>query len=123
MGMPDEDEQQAAKSAPWTLIVEAALTIAAVYLIWGHGWSPAFWAIWSILAVVIIVNEVWRHAGRYSSAAYWRYRRALEAILIVVILVVGLLRGSWWLTAIALGLGVLLLRDVARERRRCQPRP
>ena len=49
---------------PWPLILEAALAIIAIYLLWAYDWPAWAWALFSVVIVAIVVIETLRRGAR-----------------------------------------------------------
>lgn len=93
---------------PWPLILEAALVIAASYLLWAHAWPAWGWALFSMFVAVVMVMETLHRTGHVNKRSYQKYRAGLGAIMALGVsaafLVEFLQGGAWWELLIVIAL-------------------
>ncbi len=86
-------------------VTEAGIAIAGIYfLLGGYKWSPAVWAMFSVLAVWVIVMRVLRDVGLETSEAESRQQLQLGFVMVVMVFGAAVWHGSLG----TFGLGLLL---------------
>lgn len=96
------------------IALQAVTGVAIVYFILGgHGWSTAVWAVLAVFLVWLTIMEMGRAGKLISEKSYWSWSRQIELIMIIVLLVSPLWSGSWFSFLIGIILGVFCLSDKA----------
>ncbi len=77
-------------------VTEAGIAIAGIYfLLGGYKWSPAVWAMFSVLAVWVIVMRVLRDVGLETSEAESRQKLQLGFVMVVMVFGAAVWHGSF----------------------------
>jgi len=98
-------------------VIEATVAILLCYfLLGGSDWSPALWAVFTVLAIWIVVMNVRRDAGLESAAAYDRWKLQVALLMILGVLGASIWRGSLWLFILSLALGAIWVSDLRAHR-------
>jgi len=94
-------------------IIEAVVAIVIIYfLMGGSKWSPALWAIFTVLAIWIVVMNVRRDAGLESTTAYERWKLQVTFLMVTGLLVASIWKGSLWLFILSLVLAGIWASDL-----------
>ena len=100
------------KRTAWAMMAEiVAAIILCYFLLGGDTWSPATWAVFTIVAAWIVIMNVRREAGLESEMGYLRWKQQLGFLIVVVLLISPLWIDSWWPFVIGLILGLIWLDD------------
>lgn len=98
-------------------VIEATVAILLCYfLLGGSDWSPAFWAVFTVLAIWIVVMNVRRDAGVESATAYSRWKLQIALLMVLGVLGASIWRGSFWLFILSLALGGIWVSDLRAHR-------
>jgi len=109
----NEDIMRKARS----YIIEAIVAIVIIYfMLGGSKWSSAFWAIFAVLAIWIVVMNVCRDAGLESINAYDRWKLQVAFLMVIGLLVASIWKASLWLFILTLVLGAIWVSDLRAYR-------
>jgi len=109
------------KSSEWGLMAEVGVAVVVVYfLLGGYAWSPAIWAVFTVVAIWIVIKNMRREAGLESEDSYDRWRLKCGFLIVVSLLASPLWLDSWWPFLVGLVLAPSWLNDYRylRELRR-----
>ena len=92
------------------------------FLLGGYAWNPATWAVFTLVAVWIVIKNLRRETGLESEEDYDRWRNLVGLLITIALLASSLWTHSWWSSLLGLIVGWLWLDDwrylraVRRER-------
>ena len=100
------------RRSPWIVLIEIIVAVGVCYfLLGGSEWSPATWAVFTILAAWIIIMNVRLEAGLESEKSYLKWKQLFGLVVVVALLISPLWTGSYWTFIVGLILGLLWLDD------------
>jgi len=98
-------------------VIEATVAIVIIYfLLGGSKWSPVLWAIFTVLAIWIVVMNVRRDVGLESIKTYDRWKLQIAFLIVIGLLVVSIWKASLWLFILTLVLGAIWVNDLRAYR-------
>ena len=103
------------KVRPWPLILEVALAITAIYLLWAHDWPAWAWALFSVFVAVVVVMNTLHRTGHVNERSYQGYKIGIAAPLVALLSAKSLISiaqgGAWWELVIVIALWWLVFED------------
>ena len=100
------------RRSSWIILAEVIVAVALCYFLFeGKKWSPAAWAIFTVVAAWIIIMNVRFEAGLESEKTYLKWKQRFGLLMIVVLLVSPLWLESFWPFIFGLIMGLIWLDD------------
>ena len=100
------------KRSSWAILAEAIAAVCLCYfLLGGREWSPATWAVFSIVAAWIIIMNVRWEAGLESEKSYLKWKQQLGLLMVIALVVSPVWADSWLPFLIGLILGLVWLKE------------
>jgi len=107
------------KSKQNALITIIGVIMAVVFIYFvlgGDTWKPLTWAIFTVMAVWIIIMNTYRDTGLITENSYWKWKGHLELLIILALLISPLWTSSRAALICGIILGIFRLKDYQRER-------
>jgi len=93
-------------------MAEVGIAVVVVYfLLGGYAWSPAIWAVFTVVALWIVIKNLRREAGLESEESYGRWRLQGGFLIVASLLASPLWLDSWWPFLVGLVLATSWLND------------
>ena len=86
------------------------------FVLGGDTWKPLTWAIFTVMAVWIIIMNTYRDTGLITENSYWKWKGHLELLIILALLISPLWTSSRAALICGIILGIFRLKDYQRER-------
>ena len=94
-----------------------AAVVVVYFLLGGHAWSPATWALFAIVGIWIVLKNVRRETGFESEEKYNRWSALIGLLVVIALVASPLWTGSWWTLLLGLVVGAFWLDDRRLEKK------
>ena len=92
------------------------IVVFIYFVLGGDTWKPRTWAIFTVMAVWIIIMNTYRDTGLITENSYWKWKGHLELLIILALLISPLWTSSRAALICGIILGIFRLKDYQRER-------
>jgi len=99
-----------------TMIGVIMVVVFIYFVLGGDTWKPRTWAIFTVMAIWIIVMNTYRDTGLITENSYWKWKGHLELLIILALLISPLWTSSRAALICGIILGIFRLKDYQRER-------
>ena len=99
-----------------TMIGVIMIVVFIYFVLGGDTWKPRTWAIFTVMAIWIIVMNTYRDTGLITENSYWKWKGHLELLIILALLISPLWTSSRAALICGIILGIFRLKDYQRER-------
>jgi len=111
------------KGRAWPIMAEVVVGVVVVYfLLGGYAWTPAIWAVFTVMAVWIVIKNLLRDTGLNSEGEYQRYKQQIGLLMVVALLASPIWLDSWWPFVLGVVLGAVWLQDRKQLAREWKPK-
>ncbi len=108
--------KQKSKQNVLVIMIEVIMAVVFIYFLGGDTWKPMTWAIFTVMAVWIVVMNTYRDAGLLKESSYWKWQNRFELLIILALLFSYLWNGSLEVLICGIILGILWLQNEQRSR-------
>ena len=99
-----------------TMIGVIMVVVFIYFVLGGDTWKPRTWAIFTVMAIWIIVMNTYRDTSLITENSYWKWKGHLELLIILALLISPLWTSSRAALICGIILGIFRLKDYQRER-------
>jgi hypothetical protein len=109
-------KSQSKQNALITMIGVIMAVVFIYFVLGGDTWKPMTWAIFTVMAVWIVVMNTYRDAGLLKESSYWKWQNRVELLIILALLFSYLWNGSLEVLICGIILGIFWLQSERRNR-------